>query len=110
MKYYDYRGHKDIAFIYYNEWADPRIEYRGFQWSAWEVEDALEYDYNEVKCDDSESLQDYMKDPVKDLLTEWLYSLGEIDIDYIYKYAPQNYYYLKTLPWWCFENERYMFL
>lgn len=96
MRYSNYCGNENVAFIYYNEWADPKVEYKGFQWSSWEVEDALRDDFAESGLPDTEShFVAYVAANVEELLTEWLYALNYFDVEFIRKNAPDHFELLR---------------
>lgn len=96
MKYNNYCGNENVAYIYFNEWSDPKIEYHGFQWSAWEIEDALHYDFLETGIPETDSaFAAYINTHVEEYLTELLYSLETFDIEFIKKNAPSWFNYLK---------------
>lgn len=46
----NYRGIKDIKFVWHGEWADPELIYKGHSFNYWEVEDALWGEYVEQEC------------------------------------------------------------
>ena len=43
-----WRGHPDIEMIWHGEWADPDLEYKGYIFNYWDVEDAMWEDFLEV--------------------------------------------------------------
>lgn len=96
MKYSNYCGNENVAFIYFNEWADPKVEYKGFQWSSWEVEDALRDDFAESGLPDTEShFVAYVAANVEELLTDWLYALDYFGIEFIRENAPDHFELLR---------------
>lgn len=89
MRYSNYCGNENVAFIYFNEWADPLIEYKGFQWPAWMIEDALRDDFDSAGLPDTEShFVAYVGSHVEDYLQDCLFSLDRFDIHFIKKNAP----------------------
>lgn len=89
MKYNNYCGNENVAYIYFNEWDDPKIEYHGFQWSEWEIQSALYEDFLETNIPDTgAAFAAYINTHVEEYLTELLYSLETFDIEFIKKSAP----------------------
>ena len=96
MKYNNYCGNANVAYIYYNECADPKIEYHGFQWSAWEIEEALHDHFLETGIpDNNAAFSAYINNNVEVYLTDLLYSLEDFDIEFIRKNAPSWFEDLK---------------
>ena len=89
MRYNNYCGNENVAFIYYNEWSDPKIEYKGFQWSSWMIEDALRNDFEESNLPNTEShFVAFVASHVEDYLNDCLFGLGYFDVDFIHENAP----------------------
>lgn len=88
-RYNNYCGNKNVDYVYYNEWADPEIYYKGFKWSAWEVEEALKEPFEEEHPGGTAAqFAAYINTRVEDLLDDWIYALGYFDIHYIKKNIP----------------------
>ena len=90
MRYDNYCGNEHVALVTFgNTWADPLIEYKGFQWPAWMIEDALRDDFNAAGLPDTEShFVAYVGSHVEDYLQDCLFSLDRFDIHFIKKNAP----------------------
>lgn len=96
MRYSKYFGCENVAFIYFNEWADPKIEYKGFQWSSWMIEDAL---YDEFMQSGTpytdDAFAEYVRFRVEEYLKDCLYGMGTIDVEFIKENAPGWFEYLR---------------
>lgn len=96
MKYSKYYGCEDVAFIYFNEWADPQIEYKGFLWSEWAIQAALRENFSEYGTPYKKSdFAEYVRDNVVEYLKDCLYGIGTIDIEFIKDNAPGWFEYLR---------------
>ena len=96
MKYNNYCGNKNVAYIWFNEWADPKIEYCGFQWSEWAIADALRDHFLETGIPETEAaFAAYINTHVENYLTDLLYSLETFDIRFIKDNAPSWFEDLK---------------
>lgn len=89
IKCNNYCGNENVEYVYYNEWADTEIFYKGFKWSAWEVEEALKEPFKkEYPNGTPAGFVAYINARVEDLLDDWIYSLDYFDIDYIQRNIP----------------------
>lgn len=79
-------GINGIEFIWHGTQADAEIEYEGFRWSSWMIEDALYSDFLEAKT--GEDFVSYVKANAINYLKDCLYGLGYFDIEFIKKNAP----------------------
>ena len=87
-------GIKDIEFIWHGTQADPEIEYKGFRWSTWMIEDALHDEFLETKT--GESYEDYVRENAINYLDDCLFGLGYFDIEFIKKNAPSWFEQLRN--------------
>lgn len=89
IKCNNYCGNENVDYVYYNGWADPEIFYKGFKWSAWEVEEALKGSFEEeYPAGTPAQFVAYINARVEDLLDDWIYALDYFDIVYIQRNIP----------------------
>ena len=82
-------GIKDIEFIWNGTQSDAEIEYKGFRWSTWMIEDALYDGFLETEAEKTDdNYVEYVKENAVDYLDDCLYGLGDFDIEFIKKNAP----------------------
>jgi len=87
--YNNYCGNENITFIYYNEWADPEIEYMGFRWHTPDIEGFLYDRMLEDNLPDTQSqLTAYINRNIEAYLIEQLYNMECFNIDYVRENAP----------------------
>ena len=53
-----WRGCKNVMFGYYNNYADPDLLYKGYNFNYWDVEDALRENFESDCSDDLDELTD----------------------------------------------------
>lgn len=77
-----YRGCKDITMIGHGAWSDPELEYNGYLFNYWDIEDALwdgfldETGYSDAQSDDpkvEEEFNTYVKERCVDYLEDCIY-------------------------------------
>ena len=82
-----YRGNKSVQFIGHGEWSDPELEYNGYLFSYWDIEDALwndfldETGYSDAQSDDptvEKQFNKFVQDRATDYLDDCIYS-GSFD-------------------------------
>lgn len=93
--YNNYCGNFNMEFVFYNEWADPEIIYKGFKFSAPMIETGL-YDmyleeYGAEPSTDA-AFTAYVGNHVQDFLED---ILCNIDIEFIREYSPINFEILR---------------
>lgn len=62
-----------VKFIWHGNWSDPEIQYDGYSFSYWEIEDALYKDYEDYH-EESEDFNTYVKNNIKPLLDDYIAS------------------------------------
>lgn len=87
-------GIENIEFLWHGTQADPEIEYKGFRWSTWMIEDAL-YD-GFLETDTEESYEEYVRDNAVNYLDDCLYGLGYFNVDFIRRNAPSWFEHLRN--------------
>lgn len=89
MRYSNYCGNNAVAFIYYNEWADPKIEYKGFQWSEWTIDEPMREAYHAENIQETEAgYIAFVNTHIEEYLKDCLCNLGPFDIEFIEENAP----------------------
>jgi hypothetical protein len=77
-----YRGNKSVQFIGHGEWSDPELEYKGYLFNYWNIEDALwndfleETGYSDAQFDDptvESQFNKFVQDRASDLLDDCIY-------------------------------------
>lgn len=102
MEYKNYMGNSNIGYIYNGDWADPIIEYKGFQWSEWAIVDALYDDYKDDLKHGyaTPDFDDYLRDRIEDYLNDCLYGLCQLHVEYIRDHAPIHFESLRDALYW----------
>lgn len=101
MKVSKFYGIETIDYIYFNNVADPLVEYKGFRWSVYDLIDSLyEYwkDVNEQGGTFAD-FDDFVKAHAESELDDFLFGLGYMDIGYIKKWAPEHFEALRDALW-----------
>lgn len=94
--YNNYCGNFNMEFVFYNEWADPEIIYKGFAFSEPMISGDLYNMYLEdfgTEPSSDAALTAYIGNHVQDFLDDCLI---DFDIEYVYKNAPMNFEYLRN--------------
>lgn len=94
--YNNYCGNFNMEFVFYNEWADPEIIYKGFVFSEPMISGDLYNMYLEdfgAEPSSDAALTAYIGNHVQDFLDDCLI---DFDIEYVYKNAPMNFEYLRN--------------
>jgi len=60
-----------VKFIWHGNWSDPEIQYEGYSFSYWEIEDALYKDYEDYH-ENNEDFNTYVKNNIKFLLDDYI--------------------------------------
>lgn len=95
-RYNNYCGNFNIEFVFYNEWADPEIIYKGFVFSEPMIQGSLYEmfidEYGAEPKTDSAFVA-YVGNNVQNFLDDCLI---DIDIEYIRKNSPMNFEFLRN--------------
>ena len=77
-------GIEGIKHIYRGDYSDPLVEYKGMQWTEWEVETAAVEDYKyaieDGDIDENMTFEEYAEeyaDYIKGMLDDWIWSQQE---------------------------------
>ena len=101
-----YRGCKGVTMIGHGAWSDPELEYNGYLFNYWDIEDALWYDflegtgYSDAQSEDpkvEEEFNAYVKERCVDYLDDCIYGGAftglSIEGDVV-EFSNGDYYYV----------------